>query len=92
MFSTVFSPTDHTKCCFFSSYAYRDNEQITLKYFENFNELEFNCSPINITILEIKPKMPLILDNSLKKLSVTFKAPKLAVIVILKNLKGINRI
>jgi len=91
MFFTYLLQTYQTGCSFSSSYAYRENEQTTLKYFRDFKDLEFNCSkPINITILEIKPKNQLILDNSLKFLSVTLKATKLAVVLILNNLKGFD--
>ena len=61
--------TDQMECIFLSYYAYRDNEQITVKYFNDFKELEFNYS----TILEIKPKKQHILDDSLRILSVILK-------------------
>ena len=55
------------KCCFESDFLYRNNQKYTLQGFQNLSQLNFNCFlPVDISIIELRPKIPLRLDNSLK--------------------------
>jgi len=62
-------------CCFNTNKAYRsrataaepNNLRITLSKFNDLKELKFNCKePIDMSILQLLPNKPIILDNSLE--------------------------
>lgn len=61
----VNSGTD-SSCCFNSNFATRDHERVTLSGFDKFDQLKFNChTPINMSLWEICPLEPAILDKTL---------------------------
>ena len=79
-------------CCFQTNKAYRNNEAITLKDFDDLKSLKFNCSkPLNnISFLKIKPNKQIILDDSLEinELEINSDDPFFALII--SNFKGFD--
>ena len=68
---------------------YRNNEQVTLRGFTSLNQLKFNCSsPIEASIIEIKPKIPLLLDNSLKLNRLVISPTEDVLSIMLTNFRG----
>jgi len=81
-----------SECCFNSSFAYYNNQGVSLSYFDQFSQLKFECdSPIKMTIWEIYPyPLPLILDNSLNLSKTRIRLEKNYFQIGFSNLKGFD--
>lgn len=55
------------ECCFNTNKAFRKNNRITLSDFDDSKQLKFACKePIEMTILQLIPNKPIIIDDSFK--------------------------
>ena len=78
-------------CCFNSTYAYRDDQYVSLTDFNSFSQLKFNCgsTSIQMSIWEIMPfPDKLILDDSFSQANISIEPLDLLFSIQLNNLKG----
>lgn len=78
-------------CCFNSNFATREHGRVTLSNFYKFDQLKFDCpTPINMSIWEICPFEPAILDETLDLTGLSIQSDGQGLLVFLKNLKGFD--
>lgn len=81
--------TKDDQCCLKSDFLYRNNQKFTLQGFQNLSQLKFNCFlPFSISVLEIKPKIPLKLDNLLQLNGLVIVPAEEIFSIILTNFNG----
>ena len=77
------------ECCFNTNKAYRKETRITLTNFNNLNELKFNCKhPIEMSILQLIPNTPIIIDNSLELKNLKINSIDIEFAFLFTNFKG----
>ncbi len=81
------------ECCFNSTFAYRDNQDVLLYNFNRFDQLKFNCTEkTQISLLLIHPNKKLILDKSfdLTGNKIQLKEKSIYFGIRFSNLRGID--
>ena len=82
---------EEEECCFNTNKAFTKETRITLSNFNNLNELKFNCKkPIEMSILQLIPNTPIIIDDSLELKNLKINSIDLEFAFLFTNFKGFD--